>query len=176
MAKRPKRTRNRDLEARRARAEAERRLFEEDGLELPSRPKDDRPPRVPEDIADLDDDDLMALMTRLTRWSEWLNVRLTLAEIEASSAKEQLDQVRNLAILGGSGGSYESVTEAKAAASQDPDVVEWTRKHSVADSQRKLLKSMYEAHQEKSFVVSRELTRRVGRDPYERRTSRWGGA
>lgn len=118
----------------------------------------------------------MRLMTRLARWSEWLDVQLTLAEIETTGAKEQLDQVKNIALLGGNGESYDSVTEAKAAAAQDPEVIEWTSKYHQADARRRLLKNMHDGLRERSFVVSRELTRRTERAPMERREGRWGGA
>ncbi len=167
------RKKNRDLEAGRALREAERRLYEEDDLPLPERPHENRPPMLPSDLADLDDDDLMELMTRLTRWSEWLNVRLTQMEASEEGVKEQLDQVRNIAILSG---DYESVTAAKAAAAQDPEVIEWQERYNVEHAQRKLMKSMYDANVERTFVVSRELSRRIGREPYERRDRRWGGA
>lgn len=164
---------NRELEAGRARREAERRLSDEDDLLLPDRPTSNRPPTLPDDLAELDDDELMKLMARLTRWSEWLNVRLTQVEITEDGAKEQLEQVRNIAILSA---EYDSVTEAKAAAAQDPEVIEWQSRYNVEHAQRKLLKGMYDANVERTFVVSRELSRRIGREPYERRDRRWGGA
>ena len=167
------RRKNRDLEAGKALREAERRLYDEDDLPLPDRPNENRPPSLPSDLADLDDGELMSLMARLTRWSEWLNVRVTQIEAAEEGAKEQLEQVRNIAILSG---EYGSVTEAKAAAAQDPEVLEWQSKYNTEHAQRKLLKAMYDANVDRTFVVSRELSRRLGREPYERRDRRWGGA
>lgn len=144
--------------------------IEREQLQLPDRPREERVPELEEDLADLSDADLMDELAIHTRWANYLNTQVALAEITEMSAERILNQVRNRARARSSGGS---VTEHKAKADLDEDVLEAAEEFENAKSYRKLLTSLYENTSSNASAVSRELTRRVGREGPERRDRKW---
>lgn len=84
-------------------------------------------------------------------------------------------QAENAALVRNYGGGKDSVTAAKAARANDPAVLRAEERLLFAYALRKVLTARHEAFERDAFAVSRELTRRLGRDPVERRTHRFGG-
>jgi hypothetical protein len=150
---------DRALEAKR---QAERQQYD-----LPARPKD-KIPTVPEDITALEDRELIALMTLLTRWAEHLGVQLAMAEVDERWAQAAMDKEKALASLG----SVKDVTERKAKAYESPAFLEAEEKYHEAMAYRKLVDVLYQNAERWSSLLSRDLTRRVNRDPRERRADR----
>jgi hypothetical protein len=134
---------------------------------LPRRPKSPIP-EVPDDITDLNDHDLIAMMTLLTRWAEHLGVQLAMAEVDERWAEASMDKERALASLG----KVRDVTERKAKAYESEDFIEAEEKYHETMAYRKLVSVLYSNADRWSALLSRELTRRVNRDPRERRSGR----
>lgn len=139
-----------------------------EGLDLPEKPE--KHARIPADLAEVGDKSLMTLFTQLVSWAEFLNSRLALAEIDEAEA-ENTFKVAEAKALATSDAS--TVTEAKAEVRLEREVAEAHDDYAAATAYRKLIRTMYENADRRASLVSRELTRRVGRDGNERRERRW---
>jgi hypothetical protein len=112
----------------------------------------------------------MSLFVRLTRWAEFMGVQLAAAEVDERACIDDWELCKNLAI---SRATAKNVTGAKAEAAGDADAAAAKESKDEAYAYRKLVNSLYAATDAKAAVVSRELTRRVGREPREQRASRF---
>lgn len=152
---------DRALEAKR---QAERQKYD-----LPPRPEQ-AIPKVPDDITELGDRDLIGMMTLLTRWAEHLGVQLAMAEVDERWAEAGMDKERSLALLAG---TAKDVTQRKAKAYESEAYLEAEEKYHEAMAYRKLVSVLFTNSERWSALLSRELTRRVNRDPRERRSERY---
>jgi hypothetical protein len=152
---------DRSLEAKR---QAERQRYD-----LPPRPGK-AIPQVPDDITELADRDLVLLMTQLTRWAEHLGVQLAMAEVDERWAEAAMEKAKALALLDG---SAKDVTRTKARAYASDDYLEAEEKYHESMAYRKLVGVLFANAERWSALLSRDLTRRVNRDPRERRTERY---
>jgi hypothetical protein len=151
---------DRALEAKR---QAERQRYD-----LPPRPQE-RIPEVPDDITELGDRSLVAMMTLLTRWAEHLGVQLAMAEVDERWAEAAMEKERALALLDG---TAKDVTQRKAKAYESEAYLEAEEKYHEAMAYRKLVSVLFTNAERWSALLSRDLTRRVNRDPRERRVDR----
>lgn len=151
---------DRSLEAKRS---AERQRYS-----LPPRPEYPIP-QIPEDITELGDNELIGLMTRVTRWAEHLGVQLAMAEVDERWAEAAMEKFRALALLDG---SAKDVTRTKAEAYKSEEYLAAEDKYHEAMAYRKLVGVLFTNAERWSSLLSRDLTRRVNRDPRERRTER----
>lgn len=162
------------------RASEAARQAERQRYDLPDRPGTAMP-QVPDDVTDLGDRALVNLMTDLTRWAEHLGVQLALAEVDERWADAALDKEKALASLAGieadvDGGLAKQqahvATRIKANAYKSQAVLEAEDKYHEAMAYRKLVGVLFTNAERWSSLLSRELTRRVNRDPRERRADR----
>lgn len=143
-------------------------------MSLPARPGFEIP-RLPLKITDLTDDKLMGLFVALTRWTDYLAGAVAEAEIEERAAEAVLNKAQALVLLRDwGGGRDERVTLAKAQRDIDPEVEKRQELYDTAHAKRKMVTVLFSSTERDAAVVSRELTRRVGRrEDHERRERRW---
>jgi len=110
---------------------------------------------------------------RLTRWADFSGGQLALAEVDETYAEALLDKLKALGYVKGSG---DKVTTARAEMQLDDDYQAAVQSKLEAYARRKLLIARHTAFERDAAVVSRELSRRIERDPSQRRTARMGGA
>lgn len=125
-------------------------------------------PDIPDDPTEMTDADLMRLMTSLTKWAEFLGTQLACAEVDERHAETAMEKARALATLSGG----RSVTEQKAKAYESDAYNDAREKYQTAHAYRKLVNVVFDNCDRFSALMSRELTRRVNRDPRERRVER----
>ncbi|MEU0213570.1 hypothetical protein ABZ281_00120 [Streptomyces sp. NPDC006265] len=113
----------------------------------------------------------MELFVELTRWAEYAGTQLAAAAVDEKDAEAVLEHCKALAAVKAK--NEKSVTAQKAAAASDEDVKEADAEYRKAYAVRKLTEAIYSGADRKSAVVSRELTRRIGRSDREGRASRW---
>jgi hypothetical protein len=145
-----------------------KRQAEKQRYDLPARPGR-AIPVVPDDVTDLGDRELMNLMTEMTRWAEHLGTQLALAEVDERWAEAAMEKERALALLDG---GAKDVTRTKAKAYASEAYLEAEEKYHEAMSYRKLVSVLFTNAERWSTLLSRDLTRRVNRDPRERRVDR----
>lgn len=144
--------------------------LESRGMDLPTRPPDGVP-ELPPDPTELDDSALMSLFTEMTQWVSYVAVKLASAEVDEKYAVSAFERQKAMNTVANSG--EKTVTAARARAYEDEDFLAAQEEAHRTYTLRKLLESLYNATDRKCQVLSRELTRRVGREPREQRNARW---
>lgn len=137
-----------------------------------SRPDFDMP-ELPNNLTDLSDDTLMYLFAAFTSWQNFAAVEQADAEVAEARAEAAQRYAEASAMVKGWGGTKDKVTVAKAELSQDPEVEAARQQVLTAYARRKLTQVVYANCERSVFVVSRELSRRIGNVGYERRSMRW---
>lgn len=140
------------------------------GIE-PARPAKN-PPQLPEELTDLRDRELMALMTELSKWSAFLGYQKSAAEVDERFAAQRVERLAALQQIKNKGGS---VSAMKASTWADEDFGAAKEAEQEAYAYRKLVEALYNSVEKDSFVVSRELTRRIGRNDRDKRSDKWEG-
>lgn len=157
--------------------------LEKQSLPLPRKPRADVPELV-KDLTDLEDGALMDLLVEFTRWADYSGGQLAVADVDERYADAYVDQLKAKHLVE----TYDlpddttpkskrpGVTVARASKSLDPIYQDAVQDKLNAYARRKLLAARHEAFERDAAVVSRELSRRIERDPSARRTARYGGA
>lgn len=98
-------------------------------------------------------------------------MQLAAATVSEKSAEEALAKYRALSAVANK--SEKTVTAAKARAYEDPEFEAALAEEIRAYSYRKIIEAIYNNTERKAAVLSREITRRVGRNDREKRGNRW---
>lgn len=152
---------------------AAKRALEHEGLHLPEKPKFSIP-EVPTRVTEMDDQTLMNLFVRHTRWRGYLSGQLALAEVDERFAEDHLQRLESIALIRDWGGARDDrVTLAKAKRDTDPEVQAASDALQLAYARRKIIQGIVESSDGNVKLISREITRRVGNEPTERRERRW---
>jgi hypothetical protein len=114
----------------------------------------------------------MTLFREFTEWVAYQGAQLAVADVEEQHAGEVVKRLETMSAAKNAG-TAKTVTAAKAAIWEDDAYIEARDAHFYAQAHQKILRGVYEATEKKQVLLSRELTRRVGRDPREGRNSRW---
>ena len=153
--------------------------LDKQSLPLPNKPRTDVP-ELHGDLSDLEDGALMDLLVKFTRWADYSGGQLAVADVDERYADAYVDQLKARGLIESWGGEEDgkkrTVTEMRATKHLDPIYQEAVQVKLNAYARRKLLSARHEAFERDAAVVSRELTRRLERNPSERRTARHGGA
>lgn len=165
---------NRDESA----SSAAERWLRDEGLEVPDRPRGDLPPTLPDDLTDLDDPELMQLFAEFTEWLNFADVRRTALEIDEADVQAALDVAEARAKVSGwdddeAPKSDRRVTIAKARQVIDAEVIRAHEEFRKVKSRRKMVNAMCDILERNAALVSRELSRRIGRADITRRSERW---
>jgi cell division ATPase FtsA len=121
----------------------------------------------------MSDDLLMELFARYTAWQNYAAVEMSNSEVAEASAEANVRFTEAQAMVKGWGGSKDKVTVAKAEMTNDTEVVEARDKLLGAYARRKMTQVIYANCERCVFVISRELSRRIGNVGFERRNNRW---
>jgi hypothetical protein len=134
-------------------------------------PRPDSPiPEVPFDITVVHDTDLMEAFSEQIAWQNHLAVKVAQADIEEAEAEASLKTQEALVMLNS---HDDKVTQQRLARDADEEVRKARDHLRVAKARRKLLQVMMENRERAANLISRELTRRVGREGPQRRNDRW---
>lgn len=144
-------------------------------FDLPKRPGDEIP-EIPE-LDDLSDADLMTTYSQFMAWVSYAKAEFVQAEILEERAAHNLRLAESTSLIGqwDAEAKGDRVTIAKARRDAAPQVVSLQEKHLEARAYRKLVESVYDRCDRSAQVLSRELSRRIGMNPKERQTNRYGG-
>lgn len=136
----------------------------------------DRPdydlPDIPTNISDITDDTLMGLFVQFTGWQNYAATQFAEAEVEEERTERQVRFLEATGMVRAFGPKVK-VTEVRAEIAVDPEVVKAKTAALNAYAKRKLTKVIYDNCERSVFVVSRELSRRIGQAGSERRVNRW---
>lgn len=142
------------------------------GFELPTRPAGEFPElQVEEDFSTWSDAEVIHQMAVFARWAEFASTEMAMAETIEDRAERIFRRVRDETMISQPSGT---VTAAKAIAGLSDAVIEAEEELASAKAYRRLVQSLLSNLDRSQSVLSRELTRRVGREGPERRDARWG--
>ena len=116
----------------------------------------------------------MNLLVQFTRYQDHLAGQLVEVEIDEHSAESMLEVYKARHLAKGWGGSAtDRVAIQKAQAVMDPEVRKFDDTLAQYKARRKLLGILVDSLQRDASVVSREISRRIGREGHERRVDRF---
>jgi hypothetical protein len=138
---------------------------------LPVRPEGEIP-ELPRDLADVPDRPLMELFSTYVQWNNYLDVIFVDAEVAEAQAETNVKIYEATSMTGWD--PKDKVTFARAERDADPEMVRLRREFEQAKAYRKMLGVMSNNMERGAALLSRELTRRVGRAPVEGRLAGWG--
>lgn len=121
----------------------------------------------------LNDDLLMGMFTKYVAWQNYAAVEFARAEVEEEKAEAHVKFLEAQHMVMNWKGPNDKVTVSRAEMAIDPAVDTARREHLQAYANRKLAQVMYGNCERCGNLISREITRRVGREPQERRNNRW---
>jgi hypothetical protein len=140
-----------------------------DEVPLSGRP-DATVPTLPLNLADIGDPDLMTQFATYVAWQNFISVRFTEAEIHEATAETELKVALAEALVSSwTGAKEDRVAVARAERELDPTVRKLQDTYDTARAHRKMLGTLATNMERAAALLSRELTRRVGREPLERR-------
>jgi hypothetical protein len=143
------------------------------GLKFPGRPRYPLP-KLPVNLTDIAYEEVMVLLVKFTRYQDHLAGELALYEIDESTAATMVEVAKAKHLVHAwTGASGDRVTVAKAEAVIDSSVREYEEAMIMAKSHRKGYSVLVESLARDAAVVSREITRRGGGAPVERRANRY---
>lgn len=125
-------------------------------------------PELPWDITEVSDALLMEHFSKQLAWQNFFATQVAQAEIEEAEAEAHLKTQEAVVMLTG-----KKVTEARAERDVDENVQAARQEYLVARARRKMLQVTMENRERCANLISRELTRRVGREGNQRRNDRW---
>jgi hypothetical protein len=116
----------------------------------------------------------MELFAVYTAWANFIDVRRVQAEIEEATAETELKVLEATGIASGWIDPKESrVTVLRAEAKLDPEYVAARARFDDAYARRKMLNVLATNMERGAALLSRELSRRLGRSPVEGRAAGW---
>ena len=117
----------------------------------------------------------MSLYNEFMAWVSYAKADYVQAEIAEDRTANNLRIIEAQTMIGqwGEGAKGDTVTLAKARRDVDPAVVSAQEAHLQARAYRKLVESVFERCERGAQVLSRELSRRIGLAPQERRNARF---
>lgn len=125
-------------------------------------------PELPWDITEVSDALLMEHFSKQLSWQNFFATQVAEAEVIEAEAEAHLKTQEAVVMLTG-----KKVTEARAERDIDENVVAARNDYLVSKARRKMLQVTMENRERCANLISRELTRRVGREGNQRRNDRW---
>jgi len=144
-------------------------LLKSRGFDLAQKPMYEIP-RPPHDITDVGDSTLMTLFREITGWLNYLGSQLAIAEVDEHAAKENVTRAESSARMKS---TARTATEQKAEAHGSTEVTQAQEEHTSRYAYRKLVASLYAGLDRDSFLISRELSRRLGSFDRDSRAGRY---
>jgi hypothetical protein len=144
-------------------------------MQLPGNPGTDIP-TLPDDLTELTDESLMSLFAEFTEWTNYASARLSATEIDEAEAQASLDVAIAQATVSAheaDASAKKTVTIAKARRTADTEVQAASAAYRKVHARRKMVSAMYTIMERNASLVSRELSRRIGRADTDRRSARW---
>lgn len=144
---------------------ADERLFIRPEFDIPS---------VPLDLTMIDDDTLMELFAKAVAWQNFAASLSVESEVREADAEQSLATYEAAVMIRTwTGAKEDRVTISRAQRDADPTVQAAQTTLGTIKAARKRAQTVRDNAERIASLLSRELTRRVGRDPVDRRTARW---
>ena len=127
----------------------------------------------------LNDESLVDLLAEYNSWLAHIGGQLFMQEVDVRYSEAKLVEFEGwstagaFAEIGGKSGSESSVTRAKALRDTDSEVLRERAEMRESKAKRGALEYLHGVLEKDSWLLSRELTRRVGREKIDVRAERY---
>ena len=130
-------------------------------------------PEIPDDVTIISDERLMQIFFRFVAWQNFAATEFAAAEVEEERADRNVKFLEAQHMVLNWQSAKDKVTVARAQMAMDPEIEKAKQQQMTAYANRKMRQVVYENCVASAAAVSRELTRRLGREAVERRMARW---
>ena len=130
-------------------------------------------PEIPDDVTIISDERLMQIFLRFVAWQNFAATEFAAAEVEEERCDRHVKFLEAQHMVLNWSAAKDKVTVARAQMALDPEIDKAKNKQMEAYAQRKMRQVVYDNCAASAAALSRELTRRLGRDGVERRVGRW---
>jgi hypothetical protein len=113
----------------------------------------------------------MEIFAAYIAWANFIDVRRVEAEIEEATIETEIKVLTAMFMTSGDPGA--KVTVLRAEKDLDPEVLAAQSRYDVIHARVKMLTVLSNNMERGAALLSRELTRRVGRAPVEGRAASW---
>ena len=113
----------------------------------------------------------MAMFSEMVSWTNYTATQLAQAEVEEERAEANVKYEEAVVFVRAPAGS--KVTDVRAQMHMVSEVAAAKERMLLTYAHRKMTAVMYSNCERIVVLISRELSRRIGRDPQERRNARW---
>jgi hypothetical protein len=127
---------------------------------------------VPLDLTSVSDQDLMEMFAKAVAWQNFVAATAVEAEILEADREAELAKLGADAVLANWEGKS-TITKARLVRDSTPEVVVAQEAYRAIRARRKRAQVVQANAERIATLVSRELSRRIGRDATERRNVRW---
>lgn len=130
-------------------------------LYIPKQPIEDCP-EIPRDLTELNDAELMELMALTTAWQNYAAGQLAIAQVIEKFEESILEKLEAANTVKNHGDK--TVALSKARAFQEEEYLEARENVANAFAYRKMVEVPHTSMEKCAFLLSRELSRRLGRN------------
>jgi len=130
-------------------------------------------PEIPDDVTIISDERLMQIFFRFVAWQNYAATEFAAAEVEEERADRNVKFLEAQHMVLNWQSARDKVTVARSQMALDPEIEKAKQDQMNAYALRKMRQVVYENCVASAAAVSRELTRRLGREAVERRVARW---
>jgi len=116
----------------------------------------------------------MELFSQFIGWQNYVSVSLAEADVAENDAETAVKYAEATALVETwTGAKEDRVTVARAERELAPDVRKARDAYNKAYAHRKRVSVLVDNFERSAALISRELSRRIGREPVDRRQLRW---
>lgn len=126
-------------------------------------------PELPDDLTVVSDQDLMQQFAQNISWQNFFCTLAVNAERDEAMFELKLTEAKAAAMQGDG-----KLNDKRAERDTDLAVIQANTDYINAKANRKAYAIVADNRERCANLISRELTRRVGREPVQRRADRWG--
>lgn len=134
------------------------------------KPHTEELPDLPFDPSSISDSELMTMFSTYVSWQNYLDLQLAEVEFVAENVETAYEEIKGKA-WGALGGT---ATDKRVTVEAVPRVVSAKTKLAEANKSVGLVKKELFVAERGANLLSRELSRRIGRDHTNRRENKWG--
>lgn len=112
----------------------------------------------------------MRIFSEQIAWQNYFATQVVVADAEETEAEAELKTAEAVFMLNHPGTKLYDARDQRTA---DEEIAALRLTHRTARAKRKLVSTLMENRERNANLVSRELTRRVGREGVQRRSDKW---
>ena len=115
----------------------------------------------------------MRIFSEYVQWQNYAATELAGADVKEEEAGREVKKLEAMHMVMNWTAAKDKVTLARAQMVTSPDITNARELELRCYAHRKMSQVVYENCERTAAMISRELTRRLGREPYDRRVGRW---